>query len=97
MLDTIGNHHKKQRKLLNPVFSAKHVSSLSPLFYNITRKLRNAVAKRVANGPQELDMLDWVSRAALEIIGVAGMGHSFEDFEQDTSSAPFTEAVKDYT
>lgn len=67
------------------------------MFYDITRKLRNGIAKRVANGPRELDILDWFSRTALELIGVTGMGHLFEGFEQDTSSAPFTKAVKDYT
>jgi cytochrome P450 len=30
-----GNEHKKQRKLMNPVFTAAHVSKLSPLFYRI--------------------------------------------------------------
>lgn len=34
-----GEEHKKQRKLMNPVFTAAHVSKLSPLFYRIATEV----------------------------------------------------------
>jgi len=33
---------------------------------------------RVAEGPQELDVMDWMTRIALELVGQAGLGYSFE-------------------
>lgn len=31
----VGDHHRKQRKMLNPVFSLKHMRDLLPIFYPI--------------------------------------------------------------
>ena len=39
------------------------------------------IAQRVDEKAQDLDMLDWMGRAALEIIGKAGLGHSFGALE----------------
>ena len=33
-----GDAHRKQRKMLTPVFSAKHLRALVPVFYQVTRK-----------------------------------------------------------
>ena len=33
--------------------------------------------EKVQSGPQDLDMLDWGSRATLEFIGRGGLGYSF--------------------
>ncbi len=35
-----GDHHRKQRKMLNPVFSASHMRNLTPIFYEVTNKVR---------------------------------------------------------
>lgn len=43
----------------------------------------------------ELDMADWVARTSLELIGQAGLGYSFESFE-DNNANPYTTAVKTY-
>jgi hypothetical protein len=32
-------------------------------------QLRDAIALKVKDGPQEIDILDWTTRTALEIIG----------------------------
>lgn len=34
-----GDHHRKQRKMLNPVFSLKHMRGLIPVFYPIAYKV----------------------------------------------------------
>ncbi|EPS98331.1 hypothetical protein FOMPIDRAFT_1024655, partial [Fomitopsis schrenkii] len=46
--------------LLNPVFSIAHMWHMLPLFYNITRKLQEAISVRVKGGQREIDMLDWM-------------------------------------
>lgn len=40
MVATIGDQHKKQRKMLNPVFSVKHLRGMTPTFFNIANKVR---------------------------------------------------------
>lgn len=35
-----GAQHKRQRKMLNPVFSAKHLREMMPLFYQVVHKVR---------------------------------------------------------
>lgn len=47
------------------------------------------------DGPQEIDMLYWMGRTALEYIGRAGMDYSFEDFNTDESTTEYGAAIKD--
>ena len=91
-----GARHRKQRKMLNPVFSIAHMRQMIPIFYNITHKLQDAIAMRVKNGQSEIDMLDWMGRAALEIFGQAGLGHSFDPLTTDDASDAYTLAAKNY-
>lgn len=48
---------------------------------------------QVADGPKELDMLLYMSRAALELIGQGGLGYSLESFKKESAN-PFTLAMK---
>ncbi|KAI0053478.1 cytochrome P450 [Auriscalpium vulgare] len=73
LLATIGAHHRKQRKLLNPVFSIKHVRLLLPLFRNVTAQLEQALEDVVAEGPLEVDMME----GGLELIAQGGLGYTF--------------------
>ncbi|OBZ67636.1 Docosahexaenoic acid omega-hydroxylase CYP4F3 [Grifola frondosa] len=95
LLSTLGDHHRKQRKLLNPVFSINHMRHMLPIFYEITHKLRDAVASRLQDGPGEVDMLGWMARTALELIGQGGLGYSFDPLVEDKADA-YGEAVKQY-
>ena len=58
-------------------------------------QLRDAVAYNTKAGPQEVDMLEWMSRAALEIIGQGGLGCSIDSLRPDVdSSTPFGNSIK---
>ena len=35
----LGDHHRKQRKLLNPLFNVNHMRYMTPIFYRVTRKV----------------------------------------------------------
>ena len=39
LLSTVGSQHKRQRKLLNPVFSAAHLRDMTHMFYRIAHKV----------------------------------------------------------
>ncbi|KAI0657159.1 cytochrome P450 [Cubamyces menziesii] len=95
LLATLGDQHRKQRKMLNPVFSAKHLREMTPIFNDVIHKLREAIAARVKGGTQEIDVLNWMGRTALELIGQGGLGHSFDPLTEDKADE-FADSVKAY-
>ncbi|KDR84606.1 hypothetical protein GALMADRAFT_237500 [Galerina marginata CBS 339.88] len=91
-----GNEHKKQRKLMNPVFTAAYVSKLTPLFYRIANDLHARLTAQVKAGPVAMDILDGLTRTALELISQGGMGHTFNSFDENSKEfSEFHEALKD--
>ncbi|KAJ6582349.1 cytochrome P450 [Mycena capillaripes] len=86
-----GREHKKQRKYMDTLFTASRVSKLTPMFYQVTRQLQSKLTAAVSGKPngEVVDMLDYLTRAALEIIGTAGIGHTFNSF--DDKSEDFDE------
>ncbi|KAI0628905.1 cytochrome P450 [Trametes polyzona] len=95
LLATRGDHHRKQRKLLNPVFSITHMRRMLPIFYNVTHKLQRAIENRInsQDTPVDVDVLDWMNRVALELIGQSGLGYSFDPLTSD-SADDFGKAMK---
>ena len=49
-------------------------------------QLRTAIALQVKDGPCEIDMLSWMSRAALELIGQGGLGTFIDPLDGDPRS-----------
>ncbi|RPD79153.1 cytochrome P450 [Lentinus tigrinus ALCF2SS1-7] len=97
LLGTLGEQHRRQRKMLNPVFSTKHLREMTPIFYSVIHKTRDAILQRVRSGAKdgvELDMLSWMGRTTLEILGQAGLGYSFDPLTEDRPDE-FANAVKD--
>ena len=45
--------------------------------------MENAINYLLKEGPREIDMLMWMSRAALEIIGTGGLGTSIDPLVPD--------------
>ncbi|KAG9096906.1 cytochrome P450-dit2 [Ceratobasidium sp. UAMH 11750] len=85
IVSVAGAAHKAQRKMLNPV--AK--------FYLIAQDLNDALIKDLGDATsKETDLLNWCNVTALELIGQAGLGHSFGLFNGVRS--PYSVAVKQY-
>ncbi|KAL0567219.1 hypothetical protein V5O48_014777 [Marasmius crinis-equi] len=95
LLSTLGDHHRKQRKMLNPVFSVAHMRNMLPMFHNIVHKLKDTIARKVSSGEQEIDILSWSSRTALELIGQAGLGYSFDPLTDEQHAHPYAAAIKE--
>jgi hypothetical protein len=57
-------------------------------------KLRGTLKKKVKDGKQEVDILRWMSRTALELIGQSGMGYSFDKLVDDQDDHPYSKSVK---
>ncbi|KAH0590055.1 hypothetical protein H2248_000230 [Termitomyces sp. 'cryptogamus'] len=114
LLSTQGEQHKKQRKMLNPVFSIAHMRNMGmsitigsycdscfthsvPMFNDIAKKIEIAIKKSLAQGTREVDILHWMSRAALEMIGQSGLGYSFDPLVEGATPHPFCEAAKAFS
>lgn len=57
LLSTVGVHHRKQRKLLNPAFSTAQMRELTPLFYDVVHKLHKTLKRQVAQGEKEVSCM----------------------------------------
>ncbi|KZT11768.1 cytochrome P450 [Laetiporus sulphureus 93-53] len=93
LLSNFGEHHRKQRKMLNPVFSVAHMRGMLPLFYRVVYKLRDALQVRVDDGAEEVDVHNWMSRAVLETLGQGGLGYSFDPLMADPKD-DYGDAIK---
>ncbi|KAI0059673.1 cytochrome P450 [Artomyces pyxidatus] len=96
LFGTTGAHHIKQRKLLNPFFAPKHIHSLTPLFQRITRQLELVLRQLTVDGPQEIQLLDWLSRLALELIAQGGLGETFDSLNPHGEEHEFAAALHGY-
>ena len=56
-------------------------------------QLQEAIEQRVRDGPTEVNMVMWMGRTALELVGQAGLGYSFDDFTKDSTDA-YGESLK---
>lgn len=89
-----GEDHKSQRKALSPAFAFRHVKELYPVFWSKSREMVETIEKveLIDNAPNNIvEIGGWASRAALDIIGVGGMGQDFNSLAD-----PNTELNKTY-
>ncbi|KAF9224511.1 cytochrome P450 [Gyrodon lividus] len=93
VLATVGDHHRKQRKLLNPAFSNSHIQEMTPIFREIATNLCGSIAEQVKYGPREVNMLEWLTRTAFESVGQCGLGCSFDNLKEG-GEHPYPKAIK---
>ncbi|KAF8514432.1 cytochrome P450 [Hysterangium stoloniferum] len=95
LIATLGEQHRKQRKILNPVFSMANMRDLLPVIQPISNRLCAIFESQLPpdGGSKEVDVMPWMSRGALEYIGQAGLGHSFNALDIDARDV-YTQAVK---
>ncbi|KAJ3847743.1 cytochrome P450 [Lentinula lateritia] len=97
LFSTLGHRHHKQRKILNPAFSAAHIREMIPVFFEVAHTLESALKNRLQAGPstQEVEILAWMGRTALELIGQAGLGYSFDPLTDEDSAHPYSQISKE--
>ncbi|KAH7930153.1 cytochrome P450 [Leucogyrophana mollusca] len=78
-----GEQHRKQRKMLNPVFSLANMRELLPIIQPIAGKLAQILLSQLATdgSATEINVLPLLTRGALEYISQAAIGHSFDALE----------------
>jgi cytochrome P450 len=96
ILAAVGAEHRKQRKMLTPAFTIAHMREIVPVFHGVTRKLRDTLTEIVQNGPKEVDLLKWSTRAAVELIGQGGLGWSFDNLDVKSDIHPYPKTIKNF-
>ncbi|TEB32626.1 cytochrome P450 [Coprinellus micaceus] len=94
LLSTMGEQHRKQRKMLNPVFSIAHMREMIPIFYDVVHRLGDSFQAKVQNGPATIEVLNWMTRTALELIGQSGLGYSFDPLTENGKEHRFSVSAK---
>ncbi|CAL1697383.1 unnamed protein product [Somion occarium] len=95
LFSTFGEHHRRQRKTLNPVFSINHMRRMTPIFYRVAHNLRGGLKKELDNRDGDVDVLRWMHRTALELIGQGGLGYSFDPLLEDRHD-DYAAAMKEF-
>ncbi|KAL9636717.1 MAG: hypothetical protein Q9164_002656 [Protoblastenia rupestris] len=90
-----GNPHKHQRKALAPGFSIQSIKALTPIFWRkalLLSKLweRDMLAEKAST--LSIEVLEWLNRTTLDIIGEAGFGTDLDSLEHPET--PIREAYR---
>ena len=90
-----GNPHKQQRKALSPGFSIQSIKALTPVFWRkalLLSKLweRDMLVEKTRS--MRIEVLEWLNRTTLDIIGEAGFGTDLDSLEHPET--PIREAYR---
>ncbi|KAG6813414.1 hypothetical protein H0H92_011393 [Tricholoma furcatifolium] len=80
-----GDKHKQQRKVMNPAFGPSQIRELTEIFVTKALELRQRWASQIAreDGQSRIDVLSWLTRATLDIIGLAGFNYNIDALGED--------------
>jgi len=72
-----------QRKSLMPAFNFRHVKELYPIFWAKSQEMVTCIEEQLKQDAPEnvVEIGGWISRATLDIIGLAGMGQDFNSLK----------------
>ncbi|KZV72317.1 cytochrome P450 [Peniophora sp. CONT] len=95
LLTTNGPQHRRQRKVLNPVFSSAHMRRISPLVRGIVQQFKDSLVAQVQSSGCTLDIAPSLGHLALELIGRVGFGHSFHALDGGIEGSEYVRAAKE--
>ncbi|KAJ7912531.1 cytochrome P450 [Mycena leptocephala] len=80
-----GEEHRQQRKVMR---LEHQIRELTEIFVAKSAELRDIWSTQVANagGTARIDVLSWLSKATLDIIGLAGFNYEFNNLSSDGTS-----------
>lgn len=101
LISTLGEQHRKQRKMLNPVFSTSNMRELLPIIQTVSHQLKSTLVSNLSARSDharrresiELDVLPWLSRSSLDFIceGVLGYHSAVLDVDNEDE---YTDALR---
>ncbi|KAI0742833.1 cytochrome P450 [Daedaleopsis nitida] len=95
VLFTEAEQHRQQRRIMNPAFGPSQIRELTSVFIDKSIELRDAWTAELNKGnePARIDVLTWLSRMTLDVIGLAGFNYPFDNLSGKPNElvAAFTE------
>jgi len=85
-----GDKHRQQRRIMNPAFGAAQIRELTGIFIDKAVELRDALEAEIMRqkgpvGPiAYIDILPWLSKMTLDVIGLAGFNYQFNALSEDS-------------
>ncbi|KAH9485644.1 Cytochrome P450 monooxygenase 91 [Psilocybe cubensis] len=67
---------------------------LAPIFHAVGRKVQQSLIMKANEKPTKVDMLSWMTRLSLELVGKAGLGYTFDDLTDNSVEHPYEQAAK---
>lgn len=77
LVTVAGSVHQRQRKIFSPAFSSSQLKVYMSAFHATGVKLCGKLHEVVTQGPKEMDLLEWTSHAALDIVGLTSFRCQF--------------------
>ncbi|KAF9036827.1 cytochrome P450 [Panaeolus papilionaceus] len=81
--------HKQQRRIMNPAFGAAQIREMTDIFVEkaieLVPKMRDiwAIESAKEGGKGRIDVLSWLGRMTLDVIGLAGFNYKFNALTTD--------------
>ncbi|KAJ7075216.1 cytochrome P450 [Mycena belliarum] len=85
-----GDAHKNQRRIMNPAFGAPQVRELTRVFVEKSAQLRDIWKVKAAQngGSARVEVMSDLTRATLDIIGLAGFNHNINALSTRSGDVP---------
>ncbi|KAF8678434.1 Cytochrome P450 [Rhizoctonia solani] len=86
MLATEGITHRIQKRVITPAFSSENLKHFLPIFFSKAQELRTKWDSLFDPNKEEgvdIDVYNWMSRGAFDIIGLAGFDYAFNAIENE--------------
>ncbi|KAH9910538.1 cytochrome P450 [Epithele typhae] len=78
VLVTEAEQHRQQRRVMNPAFGPAQIGELTGVFVDKSIELRDVLDAQIPGDSSiRIDVLKWLSRTTLDIIGRAGFNYEF--------------------
>ncbi|TFY74216.1 hypothetical protein EWM64_g9797, partial [Hericium alpestre] len=94
-----GDQHKQQRRIMSPAFGPTQVRALTDIFVQKSCQLRDIWNAEIAqakftDGKAKVDVLSWLNKATLDVIGLAGFNYAFNALNADGEENELNVAVQ---
>ncbi|ETW77148.1 hypothetical protein HETIRDRAFT_152123 [Heterobasidion irregulare TC 32-1] len=90
-----GEQHKQQRRIMNPAFGPAQIRELTAIFVDKSIELRNLwMSELTSNGQNAIDVMAWLNKMTLDVIGLAGFNYPFNALSPDGKSNEMNAAVR---
>ncbi|KAK7039113.1 hypothetical protein VNI00_010298 [Paramarasmius palmivorus] len=73
----VAEDHKRHRRVLSPAFSTGHIQGFIPLFRRHVSHLADMLYAEVQKQAPSLDIIPWLNKSTLDIIGESAFNHDF--------------------